>query len=117
MGRIGQLLFHGDDMNKKMRMLLQLIGTNADASYLTKQGLEYSQISAMFGEALKNGWIEYVDNDFRVTKLGAETISKDVDCAGEGPQGNWISADERHIISQIGINDVYLPSKSDSLFL
>lgn len=117
MDQIGHRHLQGDEkMHNNMRLLLQLIKAKADISSLTEQGLAYTQISALFGEAIKQEWLKYNDSAFRLTNLGEMALLEDVNNKGIGHQSKWISADERYVIPQIGINDIFLPKKKDSYF-
>lgn len=60
-------------MNNRMKMLLQLINSNADVDFLVNQGLTYSQVSSMIADAAKNGWISFENNSIKVTSTGNES--------------------------------------------
>lgn len=111
-------LHHSQDdrMNNNLRLLLQLVNAQADISYLLSQGMVFSQISALFGKAIKQGLLKYSEDGFQVTELGQMVLREAVTNKAAGHQSKWISADKRYVIPKIGIDDVFLPKKQDSYF-
>jgi len=108
-------------MNNGLRLLLQLVSANADISYLQKNGFTYSQIAALFGEAMRDGLIVHNDNlhndqKFIVTDKGNSLLSNSESRALLGVQGRWISPDERNKCPQIKLDDVFLPKVKNSYF-
>lgn len=103
-------------MNAKLRLLLQLINNHADVAYLVSQGLSFSQISALIGHALEQGFLEHDENGFRLTQLAQKMLQDEAIKAREGSQGRWISPDDQYVIPQVGVDEVYLPKKKDSYF-
>jgi hypothetical protein len=108
-------------MSSALRLLLQLVDAEADSSYLLKNGLSYSQIAALFGEAMEKGLITHIDDlqngrRFIVTTTGKALLSDSEGRAKYGVQGMWISPDDAHKCPQIGLNDVFLPKRKDSYF-
>jgi hypothetical protein len=108
-------------MNSHLRLLLQLVNSNADISHLLKSGLTYSQIAELFGEAIRNGLIIHAGfktngNNFFVTDQGNKLLSNSESSAILGVQGRWISPDERNKCAQIELDDVFLPKEKHSYF-
>jgi len=98
-------------------MLLKLIKEEADVSFLLQQGLTFSQISLLFGEALSSGLIARNESTFNVTENGNEFLLKNDPKNHFGASGNWVFPDESFLITQISKDEVYLPKLKDSKFL
>lgn len=116
MDQIGLHHLQGDRVNSNLRLLLHLVRAQADVSYLLNQGIVYSQVSALFGEAIKQGLLKYSEGTFQVTELGQIALRKGTTKNVMGHQSKWISTDDRYVIPQIGIDDVFLPKKRDTYF-
>ncbi|WP_139248325.1 hypothetical protein [Janthinobacterium lividum] len=104
-------------MNNHLRMLLRLIDTNSDSTFLLSQGLTYSQISELFSTATRNGYINHDGDNFLITKQGRNFLSEKAILEKYGSIGAWITPDERYQIPQTKVSDIYLPKLSDSKHL
>lgn len=108
-------------MSGALRLLLQLVNAKADASYMLRNGLSYSQISALFGDAIQQELIVHVEDHaggmgFIVTDKGKEMLSTSEARTKFGEQARWISPDIQYICEPIGLEDVFLPKRRDSYF-
>lgn len=108
-------------MDNRLRLLLQLVSSNADISFLLKNGLSYSQIAIIFSEAMRDGLIAHNENShegakFIVTDQGTALLCDSKSRAELGVQGRWISPDERYKCPQIKLDDIFLPKLKNSHF-
>ncbi|MBX3630227.1 MAG: hypothetical protein KF908_10035 [Nitrosomonas sp.] len=103
-------------MHNNIRLLLQLVQQKSDISFLLQQGLTYTQISALFEKAVRQDWLKFYDDSFHLTDLGKQVLQEETSNKTMGHQSMWISADERFVIPQIDIDDIFLPKKKDSYF-
>jgi hypothetical protein len=104
-------------MNANLILLLQLIKKGADSQLLLRQGLTFSQISALFGDALQYGLLIPTEDGFCVSEKGLECLSKQDAKKQYGAPGKWIFPDTKYAIAQISCDEIYLPKLSDLKFL
>jgi hypothetical protein len=105
--------------NKHVFTLLRLVSRNADSSFLLRQGLRYSQISALLGDVMREGLISHENNKLVITEAGRKYLASASNVRGRKRKGErlWIAADNSYRIKQIPEEEIYLPSVNDSKHL
>ncbi|NQE51792.1 hypothetical protein [Herbaspirillum rubrisubalbicans] len=103
-------------MNQKnLALFLQLLKERADTSFLTQQGLTYSQIATLFSEGLRQDLIQKNERSFVVTEKGmAFLLNFSLKAGHHGHK--WVFPDDSYKIPALEIDDIYLPSKKESKF-
>lgn len=104
-------------VNKNLIFLLELIRKKTDVQLLLREGLTYSQISALIGDAIREGFLDQTETSFVVSEKGEQYLATREAREQYGAPGKWVLPDKNYVIAQIDLNDIYLPKLKDSKFL
>ncbi|WP_319778095.1 hypothetical protein [Maridesulfovibrio sp.] len=95
--------------NTNIKKLLGLILNESPLEYLTRNGLDYSQIFELISEAIDLGFLSYEEDLLVLTDKGVEFIS--IGKISSKPS-EWILPEDYSRIEKIDPEEIFLPKKS-----
>jgi hypothetical protein len=101
---------------KNIFLLLNAIKKNTDIKRLLREGLSYSGIARLTGEAITNKLIDYKDNKIQLSVKGIELYEQLKDNYKRTNKNEWIEKDFKSQIQCIDKNTIFVPRQNELTF-
>ena len=103
-------------IDQNLVSLLLVVSDQANFNSLVKKGISYIEIATLTENAIKEGYLSYVDKKIKLSDSGIQYLKDHHEILKKRSKDEWISKDIKSQIKKINKNTIFVPDQNKLSF-